>query len=78
MSGIEAKPTVNSDIWVDYTNHRGERRWRHIIPTNHLKLTSTPYHTEMQWLLECWDIDRKDFRSYALLTIHGFSKEEPK
>jgi len=30
---------------------------------------STEYHKEEQWLLRAWDVDKQDYRTYALKDI---------
>lgn len=51
-----------------YKNHIGRVSIRVVIPF-HLKYGSTEFHTEEQWLLEGYDMERKDFRTYALKDI---------
>lgn len=53
------------DVRLTYTNHRGETARRMIRPLR-LRWGSTEHHPVPQWLLDCWDLDRQDFRSYAL------------
>lgn len=52
-------------IKVRYRNHRGVVAVRTITPVR-LRWGRTEYHPEPQWLLECYDHDRKAHRSYAL------------
>lgn len=52
-------------IKVKYTNHKGVTAIRTITPLN-LMFKSTPYHPEAQMLLNCWDIDKNAFRTFAL------------
>ncbi len=65
----------NSAI-IDYTNWRGERSERVIMPLQ-LRLKSTQWHPETQWLMEsrCGeDGKRKDF---AMAGIHSWKAAAP-
>ena len=55
-------------ICVVYKNYRGETASRKIIPLR-LYFGKTEYHPEKQWLLHLWDLDRRDYRTYALKDI---------
>jgi hypothetical protein len=71
-----AEPTTGArhkrDVWIDYTNWRGERGIRHIRPQELLWL-STEYHREPQWLLHAWDVEKQAKRDFALKDIHAIS-----
>ena len=62
---------ANQVIKVEYTNWRGESAIRTIVPIN-LKWRSTEWHPKAQWLLKVWDVDRNDYREYALKDITKF------
>ena len=65
-------------VWIDYTNYRGTRRVRHVIPDpNGFYWRNTPEHTEPQWLLNAWDIEKNALRSFALSGIHGWFMTKP-
>lgn len=55
---------------IDYTNYRGERGPRRILPlrTYH---GSTEYHPEPQWLMEALDIAKGENRVFAMRDIHS-------
>jgi len=55
-------------ISVRYKNYRGETSERKIIPLE-ISLGKTEYHKETQWLLQVWDLDKEDYRTYALKDI---------
>lgn len=57
-----------TEVEILYTNHRGERGVRRITP-NHCRFGATEWHPEAQWLLEAYDHDRGERRSFALLDI---------
>lgn len=54
----------------DYTNHRGESA-RRMVSTSFLRLYwgSTEYHKEPQWLMETYDWDKREYRSFAVKDI---------
>lgn len=51
-----------------YKNHRGERALRTVIPMT-LRWGRTEYYPEDQWLLDAYDMDKNDFRTFALSNI---------
>jgi hypothetical protein len=62
-----------SAVIIDYTNYRGRRRLRRVIPTGHkLHWGTTEHHPEPQWLLEAYDLDRKALRTFAVKDIHAW------
>lgn len=50
---------------VLYTNYKGERRERCIIPI-HLWYGSTEYHPEPQWLMQALDKEKQQVRDFAM------------
>ena len=67
--------TLEGELWIDYTNHRGERKWRHILPS-YTWFEISKYHEGRQWFLMAMDLDKGDVRAFAMLDIHGFSKTD--
>lgn len=59
------KTETRRPLRVMYTNHRGETEIRMITPTG-VKFGTTPHHDVPQWLMDCYDHDRKAPRTYAL------------
>jgi ADP-ribose pyrophosphatase YjhB (NUDIX family) len=59
------------EVEIDYTNHRGERSIRRIIPIG-IRFGSTEYHTELQWLMCANDLTKDDVRTFAMKDIHGW------
>lgn len=53
------------EVRVLYTNWRGEKRWRRIIPQR-MYFGSTEWHPEHQWLLDVLDLEKKEFRTFAM------------
>lgn len=54
-----------------YTNYRGERATRRIIPER-IWFGATDWHPEPQWLLDAFDIDRGAERSFAIKDVEQF------
>lgn len=55
---------------VMYRNHRGEMGERRIIPIT-TYFGEISYHKGEQWLVTCFDLDRWDYRTYAVKDIQG-------
>ena len=64
-------PTQTKAIKIIYRNHRGLIGLRSIIPI-HIVHKRTEFHPEPQWLIHCWDQDKKAYRDYALSDFLGF------
>jgi predicted DNA-binding transcriptional regulator YafY len=58
-------------VEIDYTNWRGERRQRQIVPL-HITWTSTEHHNDPQWLLLAYDPEKRETRYFAMMNIHGW------
>lgn len=52
-------------IFFTYTNYRGETAVRHVQPIK-LFWGNTEYHTEMQWILHGYDLNKDATRDFAL------------
>lgn len=62
-----------SQVYIDYTNYRGERGVRLIQPQpDGLYWGSNEYHREEQWLLRAIDVEKKTLRTFAMRDIHGW------
>lgn len=59
---------------LDYTNHRGERSRRRVVPQR-LWFGATSWHPVDQWLLEAFDLAKGAQRDFALDQIHGMWAE---
>jgi hypothetical protein len=70
----EALATQASPITIDYTNWRGERRVREIVPLR-IFFGSNEWHKEPQWLLEANDPEDGETKTFALTGIHGFGED---
>ena len=56
-------------VEVDYTNWRGERRKRKIIPLA-IEFTSNEWHATPQWLLLAIDMETTGEKTFAMSGIH--------
>jgi hypothetical protein len=48
--------TVKEQVWIDYVNYRGERKWYRILPVN-MRFGNNDFYAEDQWLIEAMDLD---------------------
>lgn len=55
-------------VKVRYKNWKGEVAIRNIIPLE-VFYGSTEYHREEQWFMRVWDLDKENFRNYALKDV---------
>ncbi len=56
-------------VGIDYTNYLGTRSLRLIVPIS-LRFGVNEWHTEPQWLLLAFDLDRQAEREFAVADIH--------
>jgi predicted DNA-binding transcriptional regulator YafY len=56
---------------IDYTNHRGERRWRVILPHS-IAYAQSIWHKEdgQQWILHATDVELNEKRDFKMADIH--------
>ena len=59
-----------AEVELDYTNWKGERRWRRVLPRK-LWYGMTNYHREPQWFIRAVDLEKNATRDFALRDIHG-------
>lgn len=55
-------------VEILYTNYKGERAWRRILPVK-IWFGSTKWHPTTQWFVDAEDLDRNAVRSFALSDI---------
>lgn len=65
-----AEIVASKAITIDYTNHRGERATRRIVPV-YLWWGFTDWHPTEGWLLHAFDLDKQAYRDFAWSGIHG-------
>lgn len=63
----------NRIIEIDYTNHRGERRVRKILPVGPLFFADNQYHTTEQWLFNALDMEHPEqkAKTFALSGLNN-------
>lgn len=60
-------------IEIDYTNHRGERRRRVIVPViGSLRFQATEWHPHPQWVIDAADVEKGEIRTFAVQDIHAW------
>ncbi|MFK4706133.1 putative DNA-binding transcriptional regulator YafY [Roseateles asaccharophilus] len=62
---------LSTAVRIDYTNFRGERGIRRIVPLEVLH-GSNDFHPEPQWLLRAFDVEKNAERTFAMRDIHAF------
>ncbi len=73
LPGMTEKGARNP-IKIEYTNYRGEKGVRTIVPISFF-FGTTEYHPQEQWLIKLWDVDRQAERIYALKEISRWCVE---
>jgi hypothetical protein len=63
---------MRREVIIDYTNYRGERSLRTVIPVS-IDFSSNQWHTEPQWLLTAVDVDKCELRIFAMKDIHSWT-----
>ncbi len=70
-------PSPKEAVSFVYTNYIGETRWRNVVPIE-IRFTSTEWHPIKQWHLIALDLDRDQYRSFAVSDIKTpFFKSTP-
>ncbi len=64
--------TTIDTVEIDYTNYRGERSLRKIVPDS-VHWGSNEWHTEDQWLLYALDVEKQAMRHFAMKDIHSWT-----
>jgi len=64
---------LRTEVIIDYTNWRGKRTLRRIIPIR-VSFENNEYHPDTQWLLEAIDLNDADHKvkTFALKDIHSW------
>lgn len=68
-------PPSHQIVRIRYTNYRGECAYRTIIPQN-IRFGATEWHPTEQWLLEAWDLDKQQTRSFAMSDISEWHRQD--
>lgn len=59
------------DVLIDYTNWRGERSVRRVLPVS-VFFGTTQYHRDKQWFLTAVDVEKNAERHFAMSDIHSW------
>lgn len=62
---------MNSTVSFTYINYKGEKKTRIVKPIK-IWFGSTIYHTKKQWLLNAFDIEKNDYRDFAMQDIENW------
>lgn len=68
-------PDPKLEVMIDYTNHRGERAERRIMPIA-IRFENNNWHSKSQWLLEAVDLDRGQIRIFAMAKVHSWKPHD--
>lgn len=71
---MRSQTVRQNTVLLDYTNHRGERATRIVLPVD-LRFGTSPYHDGAQWFLEAYDVAKGADRSFAMRDIHSWKPE---
>jgi hypothetical protein len=79
---LAKRPTLVSDhrkmlasqtVTIDYTNWRGERAVRRIIPEG-ICFVANEWHPTEQWIMTAIDVDKGgEVRTFAIAQIHSWT-----
>lgn len=58
-------------VEIDYTNWKGERRWRRVVPRD-VWFGISRWHHERQWFMRGWCLESGEQREFCMATIHGW------
>lgn len=63
---------LRQQVIIDYTNWRGERGLRRIIPLS-IQFENSEWHPDTQWILHAVDVERGATREFAMVSIHSWT-----
>ncbi len=58
-------------LCFEYKNYNNKKAERTVVPIASFYGT-TDFYSQKQWLLQCWDCDRQDYRTFAFSNIVRF------
>lgn len=68
----ETSAPPGDTLYIDYTDWRGQRVWRPILPSTAMVELSTLGHA--QWVMRAIDVEEQAIRTFPLRDIHAFSE----
>lgn len=64
---------MNTLVEIDYTNWKGERKKRTILPRpGGVVFEGNKFHPKPQWILYAMDVEKKEERGFAMENIHSW------
>lgn len=67
---------MTTQVTIDYTNWRGERRLRTIVP-KFVSFGANQWHKTPCWLLDAYDVEANEIRSFRLADVHSWTEVSP-
>jgi predicted DNA-binding transcriptional regulator YafY len=58
-------------VEIDYTNYSGKRGKR-VVEPQRIWFGSNEWHSERQWLLDAYDVDKGENRTFTMIDIHSW------
>jgi hypothetical protein len=62
-------------VTIRYRNWKGEEALRRVLP-NRIFFGVTPFHPEPQWLMDGFDCDKRELRTFALSGVLEWGSPE--
>ena len=78
LEDVAMSTDVKQAVVIDYTNWKGSRRWRYILPKG-LAYRSDQWHPQAQWMIEAVDLQDKDHKGtkfFPLADIHKWTSDD--
>lgn len=68
-------PKPVKPVSIDYTNWKGSRRTRKVLPIT-IQFIKSEWHPEEQWVLLAYDLEEEStpIKYFAMATIHGWTQ----
>ena len=63
--------TSHRSVVIDYTNWKGNRATRKVIP-DEVYFGESEYHDGRQWLLKAFDLNKREWRTFTMKDIHSW------
>lgn len=64
-------------VVIDYTNHRGKRAKRRILPHSAFWARGTEYHKDQPgWYIRAECLEKGEFRDFAMKDIHSWEPSD--
>lgn len=58
-------------VKILYTNWKGKTSYRNIVPIS-IEFKSTEWHKKQQWILNAYDVEKKEERGFAINDIEDW------